>query len=74
MRSRQANASSVRDRPLLIFHRRQNKFHLTQICHRVTENEREIVLEIEFDARAEARALRKENEVLQLEEPLYNLR
>ena len=57
----------------LIFHRRQYQLDLSQIRHRITQNEREVILEIELNGRTETRALRKENQVLQLENALDNL-
>ena len=57
---------------LLILHRRQDQLHLTQIRYRVAQDERIVILQIEFNARAEARALRKKNQVLQLENALNN--
>ena len=57
----------------LILHRRKHQLDLSQIRYRVTQNERKVVLEVELNRGAEARALRKENQVLQLENALDNL-
>lgn len=55
---------------LLILHRRQNQLHLTQIRYCIAQDERIVILQIEFNGWAEAGALRKEHQVLQLENAL----
>ena len=58
---------------LLILDRRENKLDLPQIRHHIAEDQWIVILQIEFNAWAECRALREENQVLQLEHALDNL-
>ena len=55
---------------LLILHRCQNQLHLTQIRYCVAQDERIVILQIEFNTRAETCALSKQHQVLQLENAL----
>lgn len=57
---------------LLILHRRQDQLHLTQIRYCVAQDERIVILQIEFNGRAETCALRKEHQMLQLENALHD--
>lgn len=61
-------------RIVLILDRRQHQLHLTQVRHRVAQDERKVVAQIHLNGRAQARALCKQNKVLQLEQSLDNLR
>ncbi len=58
---------------LFVLDRRQDQLHFTQIGHRVAEDERIVILEVEFNRRTEGRALGKENKMFELEETLDNL-
>jgi len=55
---------------LLILHRCQNQLYLTQIRYCVAHDERIVILQIEFNTRAETCALSKQHQVLQLENAL----
>jgi len=57
---------------LFILHRCQDQLHLTQIRYCVAQDERIVILQIQFNARTEARALCKEHKMLQLENALNN--
>jgi hypothetical protein len=58
---------------LFVLHWRQHQLDLAQICHRVTQDQREIVLQIQLNTGAQRCALRKEHQMLQLENALDNL-
>lgn len=60
-------------RSCLILHRRQNQLDLSKIRNGVAQNEREIIFQVELNRWAQARALREEDKVLQLEDALDNL-
>lgn len=55
---------------LFILHRRQDQLHLTQIRYRVAQDERIVILQIEFNTRTETCALCKQHQMLQLENAL----
>lgn len=59
---------------MLVLHGGEHQLDLTQISHRITKNQGKIILQVKFNAGAQARALRKENKMLQLEDALNNLR
>ena len=64
--------SDIKSLRLFILHGRQDQLHLTQIRYRVAQDERIVILQIEFNGRTEACALCKEYKVLQLENALNN--
>jgi hypothetical protein len=58
---------------LFIFHGREDKLDFTKVCHRIPQNQWEIILQIKLNTRAQTRALRKEDQMLQLKDTLHNL-
>ncbi len=51
----------------------KHELHLTKIGDSVTQNERGIVLKIDFDGGTQVSTLSEEEEMLELEDPLDNL-
>ena len=58
---------------LLIFNRSQDKLDFTKIGNSILEDQRIIILEVEFNGGAQRSALGEKNKVLELEDSLYNL-